>query len=271
MDMGIHKGFLKCLIILPCLLLIGCSSTFQGWGRSLENGVAEGSKSDSLTYNLATGARQGLTSSESRAALDSLIRNLGDSASFELQVLRDSLLGYGTQYRIGALRESLIGEKTNEDLRAIKDSLLNEGLRNYIAAVLHELNDSTKVAAANLRDSLVGAGTNALIKGIIDTAMTDLQSRLANQIYPEMRGNISFVEANATWLIVVIGFVALVICLIVWRQKEKYLNMAKLLTVQISRLPDDSSRQALKNSISENAKTIGIEDTLRELLQRQGI
>lgn len=271
MKKGKDRGILYLLFVLPIILAAGCSSTFQGWGRSLEGGVAEGAKSDSLTYNLVRDARAGLTSRESREALDSLISNLGDTATVQVQMLRDSLLGYGTRVRVELLRESLTGKKTNENLRAIKDSLLNRGLQDYIASVLHELNDSTRAAAAGLRDSLVGPRTNSLIKAIIDTAMTDIQARLKSEIYPEMRGNIGFVQANATWVIILIGIVALAICWYIWRQKERYLSMAKLLTVQISRLPDDTSRQVLKSSISENAKTIGIEDALRDLLNRQGI
>jgi hypothetical protein len=101
--------------------------------------------------------------------------------------------------------------------------------------------------------------------------MNDLQAHLKSQIYPEMRGNLSFVEATASWLIILIGSVSLALCWFVWRQKEKYLRMSKLLTVQISRVADERARQNLKNSISENAKTIGIEDDLRELLRREGI
>jgi hypothetical protein len=266
------KGkLLDFLIILLCIIPLGCSSTFKGWGNSLENGVAEGARTDSLTYKLVVGAREGLTNTESRLALDSLIRNLGDSTSAQLAQLRDSLIGFETQNRIEALRESLLGQKTKEDLLAIKNSLLDQELQIYLANLLHELNDSTKVAAAGLRDSLLGGRTNNFIKAIIDTAMNDLQSRLKNEVYPEMRGNLGFVTANATLLLVVIGFIALVICWYIWRQKEKYVKISKLLTVEISRLPDATNRQALKKNISENAKTIGIEDDLRELLQKQGI
>ena len=258
-------------LIFLCLILSGCSSIFQGWGTSLEHGITEGAKSDSLSYNLVTGARKGLTDPESRQAIDSLIRNLGDSTSAQIRSLRDSLLGYGTQIRIEALRESLVGKKAKEDLIGLKNSILDTSLQEYIATLLNVLNDSTKVAASNVRDSLVGDKTNILIKAILDTAMNDLQSRIKYQIDPEMKGNLNFVEANATWLIALIGFVTLVLCWYIWRQKEKYLRIAKVLTVQISRFPDDSGRESLKTNISENAKTVGIEDDLRELLHRQGI
>ena len=271
MNSHLNGKLLDMLLVLLCVIPLGCSSMFEGWGKSLENGVAEGTRTDSLTYKLVTGAREGLTNSETKIALDSLIKNLGDSTSIHLAQLRDSLIGFETQNRIEALRESLVGQKTKEDLLAIKNSLLDQDLQVYVANLLHKLDDSTRVAAAGLRDSLIGGRTNNLIKAIIDTAMNDLQSRLKNEVYPEMRGNFGFVTANATLLIVVIGFIALVICWFVWKQKEKYAKISKLLTVEISRLPNEDYRQALKQSISNNAKTIGIEDDLRQLLQKQGI
>ena len=244
---------------------------FQGWGNGLEHGLSEGTKSDSLTYNLVSSAREGLTSRETKEALDSLISNLGDSTSNQIKLLRDLLLGNETQSELDSLREALVGEKTKGNLLAIKNSLLDKNLQKYVAVLLNELDDSTKLAGAGLRDSLVGGKTNSLIKGIIDTAMNDLQARLKYQIDPEVKENLNFVEANATLLIAAIGFVALIICWYIWKQKEKYLRIAKLLTVQISRFSDNNALDSLKTNISENAKTIGIEDDLRELLRRQGI
>jgi len=271
MKIYIYRQLIRWLALFSCALLFGCSSTFEGMGNNLEHGLAQGVKSDSLTYNLMTGAREGLTSPESRRALDSLINSIGGTTSAQLQQLRDSLLGYQTQARVEALRESLLGQKTRDDLTALKNSLLDPGMQDYVAKMLQTLHDSSKVTGASLRDSLVGDRTNFLIKAIIDTAMTDLQTRLKTDVYPEMRGNISFVEANATLLIVIIGFIALVLCWFIWKQKEKYLRIAKLLTVQISKFPEEVPLQTLKKNISENAKTIGIEDDLRELLRRQGI
>lgn len=172
---------------------------------------------------------------------------------------------------IAALRDSLLGDATRENLVKIKKSVLDTNLQNYISEILKKFDASAGEAGAGVRDSLLGAKSNSLIKAIIDTAMNDLQSRLKNEVYPDMRANLSFVEANASWLIVLIGIIALAIVWLVWRSLGKYLRMAKMLTYHISELPDPASKEALKTNISRNAKMIGIEGELRELLTKQGL
>ena len=213
---------------------------------------------------------------ESEQKIDSLIQNVGETTNSQLKGLRDTLIGIITQERLGLLREELIGTKTKEDLLDIRNSLLDKYLQEYLQKTVKQigpnlLNDSTKMKLAELRDIVLGSTSNMLVKAIIDTAMNDLQARLKNEVYPDMRGNISFVERNATWLIILVGIVAIGVAGFIWREKEKYLRMAKVITYQISEFKDVATQEALKESVSRNAKLIGIEGDLRELLDKQGL
>ncbi len=126
-----------------------------------------------------------------------------------------------------------------------------------------------RIAAA--RDSLLGEKSNQLLSSITDSALTRLSSRLKSDITPQLRENLSFVEKNATWILILIGAIAFGITAFIWGQKQKYLKMTKLLTYQISEVPEKNIKENLKESISKNAKTIGVEDELRKLLDKEGL
>ncbi|MGO9480373.1 MAG: hypothetical protein ACLP05_01150 [Candidatus Kryptoniota bacterium] len=261
-----------CVLSLA-LIMPGCSSILGGAGGDLSSGAMKPVNlyADSIGYNLVKGARTSLGAKETRQVMDSLLSNLGDSTTWRLGQLRDSLLGDRTRRGIEAMRETLLGDATRRDLVKIKNSVLDTNLQNYISQILKDLDSSAGEAGAGIRDSLLGPGSNILIKAIIDTAMNDLQSRLKYEVYPDMQANLSFVEKNATWLIIIIGIAAIAVVGFYWRQRDKYLRMAKMLTYHISELPDAASKESLKTNISRNAKMIGIEDDLRELLMKQGL
>ena len=122
-----------------------------------------------------------------------------------------------------------------------------------------------------LKDTLLGEQTNNRIKAIIDSAADALIYKINTGLSPAIKENLSFLERNATWLFILIGIITLVIIWFVWNQKEKYLKMTKLLTYQISEVPEKQVKENIKDSISRNAKLVGMEDELRELLDKQGL
>ena len=133
------------------------------------------------------------------------------------------------------------------------------------------LNDSTLMRIGAARDSLLGEKSNKLISAIIDSALTKLSSRLESDINPQLRENLSFLEKNATWILILIGAITIGIIAFVWSQKQKYLKMTKMLTYQISEVSEKNIKENLKDNISKNAKTIGVEDELRKLLDNEGL
>ena len=268
-------------LLVACAVMLaagaGCSSFFENAGASLTSGAMESviGRSDSLGRKLDTLITNAGTSAATQAAhiRDTLT---GTRTQQGIGALRENLIGAPAQQDVGALRDELIGKKAGDQLVSLRNALLDRSLQKYLSETVAQigpslLNDSTRIGLAAARDTLIGPRTNSLVRAIVDSALTALQVRLTRDIYPGMRSNLGFVEQNATLLIVLTGIVALVIAWFIWTQKEKYARIAKMLTVQISAFPEGPAKEAFKTNISQNAKTIGIEDELRKLLDSQGL
>lgn len=271
------KKLASVIFLLLILILYSCSA-FKGWGSDLGEGLMDEAKTniDTVGYELVKGLREGLTNEESKEQLknfiDSIITQTGTSATRELTELRDSLLNdYIDKWLSGVVENAVQSFNKNlfddETVARLQKQLnkLSSGLGTSI------LNDSTLMRIGAARDSLLGEKSNQLITAIIDSALSKLSSRLENDINPQLRENLSFLEKNATWLLILIGAIALGITAFIWSQKQKYLKMTKLLTYQISEVSEKNIKENLKDSISKNAKTIGVEDELRKLLDDEGL
>lgn len=299
--MIVSKKHLKILLLIICtayaVINSGCFS-FRDIGDDLGEGLMGELKknADTIGFELVKGMQESLTSDKSKHELalliDSLITRLGYNTNRQLTGIRDSLLneyinkwiqgvvedaiGNTTRQKLGLLRDEVIGDKTARLLLNIRNSFFDYYLKQYVSDILNSagpnlLNDSTLMRIGNARDTLLGVKSNSLIKAIVDSAMVTLASRLDSDINPRLQGNLSFVQKNASWLIVLTGAVFAAVGLIFWRAKERYLRIAKMLTFQISELKNTEVFEPLKENISKNAKQIGIEDQLRELLDENGI
>jgi len=272
----VKKLFLFAFMLL-IIIINGCG-LFKDLGSNFGEGVIEpvGVEADTIGYDLVKGMRESLTEEEFQQELDSMIIRLGITTNEQLRNLLDSLLGESTKYQLGELRDELIGDTTVSRLLYLRNSLLDNYLQNYLNETVSRLgpqflNDSTIQKLAEVRDTLLGARSNDLIKAIVDSMMITFAGRFKTDVNPLLRDNLSFIEKNATWLLILMGAIALAITAFIWNQKQKYLKMTKLLTYQISEFPEPNSKEALKNNISRNAKAVGVEDELRVLLDKTGL
>ena len=240
-------------VIIPILFYSGCFS-FKNIGSDLGEGLMGELKNnaDTIGSEFLRGMVQGLTSDSSKQRLsgfiDSLITKLGYTTNKQLVGIRDSLLndyvnrwvqgviedavGNTTRKKLGALRDELLGDKTIVRLLNIRNSFFNYYLQQYLSEIEKNIgpnlfNDSTMQRIGSVRDTLIGSKSNALIKSIVDSAMVTIASRFNNDINPNLKGDLSFLQKNASWLFSLIGFIVLIIIWFVWRQKEKYLKMSK--------------------------------------------
>lgn len=264
--------------------------------KQIGSDLSDGLKVDSIGDELVTGMVNGLTSQESKRKLnefiDSLLIATGTETNIQVKGIRDSLLneyvnkwiqsvledaiGESTREKLGAIRDELLGDKTLTDVKNLKNSIFDYELKQYILNLVSQLgpnalNDSTLHLIGIARDTLLGPATNSYVKAIIDTSMRSLAIHLEKEINPLLKGNLSFVQKNASWLIILIGLVFAGVAGFIWKQKEKYFKMTKMLTYQISEIPDQKVKETLKEDISKNAKTIGIEGDLREVLDKDGL
>jgi len=286
---------IKYLFIL-IILIPGCAS-FQGIGDDLGEGLMEQLKNnaDTIGFELMKGVRESFTNPDSQKRLslliDSLISRLGYNTNVQAQALRDSLLneyvniwirgviddaiGDVTKRKLGALRDELLGDRTLISLMNIRNELIGYRTRELLKSVVAQfrdelLSDTTSKRLAGLRNTLVGPETNMAISAIVDSAMVSLTRRYKSDLKPAFE-DLSFLQKNVVWILIVIGIIVLVIIWFVWQQKQKYLKLTRLLTTQIYDIPQKDFKESLKEKIRKNALQIGVEADLREELSAQGI
>lgn len=274
---------------------------FQKIGRDTGKGFDENTRS--IANNLVAGVNQGLSDPAFRQSLyrlvDSVVSTAGGSANKSVRRLLDSLLsdrlirytaqmveeatGKKLRGNIDAITKDLrfsmnnmLGAETRERVRLLVATAMNEvtgeKLQQSIARLREEM---TGVQLRNnlgaLRDSLLNEKTNAAIKAIVDTAMVAIAFRMKNDINPSLQDNLSFIQRNATTLLIVLGIMALVIIVVIWRLKQKYAKMTTVLASQIHAIPDQQAYDHLTANIKETATIAGVEPSLRKVLAKNGL
>lgn len=287
------------LAAIACLLLTQCN--FQKIGRDTGKGLDENTRS--IASNLMAGVNQGLSDPAFRQNLyqlvDSLVGTAGWSANKSARLLVDSLLSDKLiQYTARMVEEAtgkklrgnvdslsatlqlavakLLGAGTREQLRLVVATALQEAtgekLQRTVASLREELTGlPLRNNISALRDSLLNGKTNAAIKAIVDTAMVTIAYRVRHDLNPSLQDNLSFIQRNATTLLVVLGIVALVIIIVIWRLKEKYAKMTTVMASQIHALPDQQAYDTLTYNIKEKATIAGLEPALRKMLSENGL
>jgi hypothetical protein len=124
---------------------------------------------------------------------------------------------------------------------------------------------------AQLREFLLGQETTQMLNTFVDNISKNAAKNLREEINPALSSELDFIQKRAYWLITALVIGCLVVVWFIFKRKEKYLKIAKLLAYQISELKNNNVYEPLKESISHNAKEIGVEDDLRELLEANGI
>jgi hypothetical protein len=281
------------------LLLTQCN--FQKIGRDTGKGFDENTKS--IASNLIAGVNKGLRDSAFKQNIyhlvDSVVSTAGGSANKSVRLLLDSLLSdrlirYTAQMVEEATGKKLrgnldlitkdlqlsmnnmLGAETRERVRLLvataMDEVTGDKLQRTVARLREEMTGlQLRNNLAALRDSLLNDKTNAAIKAIVDTAMVAIAFRMKNDVNPALQDNLSFVQRNATTLLIVLGIVALVIVIVIWRLKQKYAKMTTVLASQIYAIPDQQAYDQLTYNIKEKATIAGVEPALREVLAKNGL
>ena len=250
----------------------GCS--MMNMGHDLGSGLGEGlsDKADTIGSSLVRGARDTLTSVETRKQLDTLLAGIGQTLSEQARRTRDTILGDATRAWVQKLRDSLMGARTLEQLAAIRNELLGVSTRKNLAALRTELlGDSTQRLVGAMRSQLLGPDTKAEVASLIDTAMVRLAARFGTNLKPLLDQELSYVQRNASTLLIVLGAVACGIIGFIYYQKNKTLKLIKALTFQIHEIPDQNAYDELVARIRRTAQESGLEPQLRKILQEQGI
>lgn len=286
-------------ILLLFMLLSACN--FQKIGRDTGKGFNE--NTEAIAKNLLSGVNKGLGDPAFQATLtrlvDSVVNTAGNRANQSVQLLLDSLLserilsytarlveeatGQKLKNNISAITNdvqltvsNLLGPDTREKIRLLAattmDEILNERLPLAVASLRESITgEPLRYNLETLRDSLLNDRTNTAIRAIVDSAMVTIAYRLKNDVNPSLQDNLSFIQRNATSLLIVVGIIALVIIVVIWRLKQKHAKMNTVLTSQIYAIPDQQAYDELTYRIKEKATIAGLEPSLRKMLAENGL
>jgi hypothetical protein len=286
-------------LIGAACMLAGCR--VENIGKDLSAGLNK--NMESIAKNLMSGVNKGLSDSAFKQNLyqlvDSLVGTAGSSANRSVKNIIDSLTSdqlivftrrmieeaTGRQLRsnvtaltdeIQLTAKNLLGEDMRARIRLLVASALDEVSGGKLQTTIALLRDEMTGPAlrdniAALRDSLLNSKTNTAIKALVDTAMVAFAYRLKNDVNPQLQQNLSFIQRNATSLLIVLGVIALVIIIVIWRLKEKYAKMTTVIASQIHDIKDQQTYDALTHNIKEKAIAAGVEPSLRKMLEENGM
>jgi hypothetical protein len=263
--------------VLAMFSVLSCG-LFKGAGRNAGEGVMEAitaggaQASRSVMGGVGSGLRDSVLNAETRAALDSLVIAATVRLNEQTNALRDSLLGREMRELIAGIVYAAVGDTTRLYLAGLREELLGEQTRRLIAELRNEmLSDSTVAGIGRIRDELLGPKTQSAVQAIVDSAMTGIIRRYVEDLKPELREELGFIQKNATYLLVLGGVVVIVIVRVVWHQKQKYRKTLNVLTYQIHEIPDQKAYDELTGRIRKKAQETGVERDLRKILVEQGI
>ena len=291
----------KSILFLSLLFCLFLSCNVQKIGKDAGKGFDQNTQS--IARNLMAGINQGLSDPEFKKNLyqlvDSLVGTAGGSANKTVQRLMDSVLTDSLIHYTERLVEAATGSKLRANVDAVslqlRSTLQNmlgaetrARVRLLVAAAMSEATGPKMQAAfASLReqltgpemrsnlyllkDSLLNNQTNAAIKAIVDTAMLTIAFRMKHDVNGAFQENLTFLQRNATGILIVAGIIAVIIIFIIWRLKEKYAKMTTLIASEIHAMPNQKEYDALTSRIKNKAMTAGVEPTLRKVLEDNGL
>lgn len=270
-----------------CVLLLWNCNTFKKVGSNLGDGLS--TKSGVIGKNLVTGAGEGFAESTLRADLyktiDSAIAIAGSSTNRNLKTVLDSLLtkrwsvmvkqlvedatGRQTRRNVEDLREALIGAKTKADLQALILAVLNDQNTGKLVALKNNLlGDSTNRQVATLVDTAMAHLTSRFQSGIADSTLSKLGYFLDNDLHNSLDRNLNVVQRHATWFLVGIAAVAILIITMVWLNRQKYLKLSTILASQVNGISSREVYDEVTARIKQTAVTTGVEPALRSILDK---
>jgi hypothetical protein len=276
------------MVILTMAIPLFESCSFEKIGHDLTKGVS--SQTDSIGRTLVAGAMNELTNPATRRKvsllLDSILTNFSDSLNLRTRTLEDSLLNRKVLVWADSLIQTLTGSKMRMNMDSLQGVLVGKTKRDVLqmrdgfSQLLAEvLSNNTKNRLGVMRDELLGPKTNSALVKIIDTAvihvvdsaMHRISERFRTDINPQLKGDLSFVNKHATWLLITIGAIAAAIIFLVWQNRKKYLRMVAIIAKQVHDIPDQKVYDLVTARIKQDSVASGLEPDLRKVLANNGL
>lgn len=291
----------KLVVMLLASAVIVGSCNFEKIGSNVTAGIKK--NAGGIAKNAVLGAGEGLADKAFQQRLDhlldSMVFNVGTNGKEAVKAILDSLLSERLIHFTGRMVEEATGRKLQSNLAAVSGNLkltvqdllgaeTKERLRLLVATAMNEVNmDKITRAMAGIREELTGSAmrnnialfgenllnekTNAAVKTIVDTAMMTIAYRMKHDVKDAIGDNASFIQKYAGRLLLLLGAIALIIIIVIWRMKQKYARMTTVLASQIYAIPDQNAYDDLTYRIKEKATLAGVEPTLRKMLAENGL
>lgn len=287
MTMWLTRNLLmRTLLLLAVCAICGCGGLMRSLGENLGKGLGGASKG--IGDSALAGVQQRISDPEFKRAvahtLDSLMTALGVSAKGQVAGLLDSVrdeewkdwvgglvdtaTGERTRENLGLLREELLGTKAQAAVRKLLAELLTDSLDGKVADLRNELlGADTRDQAAALLHELLGERTKAALAGIVDSASVRFSTRFGEAV----GDNASVLKKYASELLITLGLIAAGVILLVWRNRQKYLRLTRLLATQVGDISDRRAYDEVTSRITTEAQRTGQIAMLNDLLKREGL
>lgn len=257
--------------------------------ENLVRGLRHGLADDTLRHELKTliaGALTAVDDSLNQSVLpdikvDTLVDNAFNSLITNLEDERlvralDSILmhaGVGVTTTVDSILIALTSDANQERINSFLGSIIDDVVATRLRSSLTGVLDSvlTRQGADNLINNLLNDSTTLALQTLVDSVMVTVARRLDSDINPQVQRPLSFIKKQAEMLLILLAVLAAAIVAFVWRQRRRYLKLAKMLTHQIHEIPDQRAYDELTSRISQAAKSDDNEKYLRELLKEDGI
>jgi hypothetical protein len=264
-------------VVLAALLGLGCGAA-RSMGRSAADGALDALEQRGGTSALArgavSGARDELTSEESRRKLEATQHELMESLTTDAARLRDQMVGAPLRADMEALRAEVLG-RTRRELLEFRDDLLGQATeartRRLMEAVVGE---ETRLKLGLLRDDLMGTATQAYVRDIVRTAAATAVEEYKGSMQAPLEAQKRDIERRARRLIWTLGAAlggVVALAGFLFRRSRRVASMLDVVTTQIHGIPLRAAYDELTARISQKAKEAGVEGDLRERLKKNSL
>ena len=281
------KTLAACLLAATLIsLFISCS--FKKIGSDVGEGLS--TKSDTIAAAALRGAINELTTPQNqqkiRLFLDSVVRSATDTLTFNLKGISDSILKHKILVWADSLVDALTGDSLLHNVEKIQTAFIGktttdvQTMKNTFHELLDEiLSSNTKNKLGDIRSELLGEKTRLAVTDladivtthIVDSAIDKLARGYKEKIGPQFNQQVDFIKDNANALLLTIGGIAAGLIVLVWRSRTKFLRLTTLLTKHINAIPDQNVYDKVTAKIKDDAITTGLEESLRGVLQKNGL
>ncbi len=270
--------------VLALVLMQGCA--FQKLGKELGDGLmqAVNDSSQSIGKNVVKGAGDGLRedvlNDATRGKLTDTVLQVEAAALSQLPAARDELLGPKTDEQMKRLIETLLdsmearARSTSRGLmvdvgNGLRRDILNADTEARLNQLIMEVGNTTRGQTQQMRDDMLGEASQRQVKVLVDSAMGAVVDG-TDKIRRQARDELSFIQKNTAETLLVVGGIAAIVMLVIWRQKEKNRLLLQLLAKQLQDMADAPAYTATLDRLQQQAELLGVKHQLEDALVLQG-